>query len=87
MDIRRLESKDVTAAWQINEQGLPGTGQVSLEEMADLFSLVILPVGLLTGKENTTVSLGLLTSGSHTHFKSCINTVNGSLLSIRTRLM
>ena len=46
MDIRRLESKDVTAAWQINEQGLPGTGQVSLEEMADLFSLSELPIGV-----------------------------------------
>lgn len=46
MDIRRLESKDVTAAWQINEQGLPGTGQVSLEEMADLFALSELPIGV-----------------------------------------
>ena len=46
MNIRRLESKDVTAAWQINEQGLPGTGQISPVEMADLFSLSELPIGV-----------------------------------------
>ena len=51
MDIRRLESKDVTAAWQINEQGLPGTGQISPEEMADLFSLSELPIGVFDGDE------------------------------------
>ena len=51
MDIRRLESKDVTAAWEINEQGLPGTGQISPEEMADLFSLSELPIGVFDGDE------------------------------------
>lgn len=51
MNIRRLESKDVTAAWQINEQGLPGTGQISPEEMADLFSLSELPIGVFDGDE------------------------------------
>ena len=51
MNIRRLESKDVTAAWQINEQGLPGTGQISPEEMADLFSLSELPIGVFDGEE------------------------------------
>jgi predicted GNAT superfamily acetyltransferase len=51
MNIRRLESKDVTAAWQINEQGLPGTGQISPEEMADLFSLSELPIGVFDGGE------------------------------------
>ena len=51
MDIRRLDSKDVEAAWQINEQGLPGTGQVSLEEMAELFSLSELPLGIFDDDE------------------------------------
>ena len=49
MDIRRLEPEDVAAAWQINEQGLPGTGQVSHEEMADLMSLSELSIGAFEG--------------------------------------
>ena len=51
MEIRRLDSKDVAAAWQINEQGLPGTGKVSHDEMADLFSLSELPIGVFDGDE------------------------------------
>ena len=51
MEIRRLDSKDVAAAWQINEQGLPGTGKVSHDEMADLFSLSELPIGVFDGEE------------------------------------
>ena len=46
MEIRQLEHNDVAAAWQINEEGLPGTGQVSHEEMADLLSLSELAVGV-----------------------------------------
>ena len=46
MEYRQLTSKDVAAAWEINEQGLPGTGQVSHEEMADLFSLSELALGV-----------------------------------------
>ena len=49
MDIRRLEPEDVAAAWQINEQGLPGTGQVSHEEMADRLSLSELSIGAFEG--------------------------------------
>ena len=45
MECRRLTADDVSAAWEINEQGLPGTGQVSHEEMADLFSLWELAIG------------------------------------------
>jgi predicted GNAT superfamily acetyltransferase len=51
MEIRRLDSKDVAAAWQINEQGLPGTGKVSHDEMADLLSLSELPIGVFDGDE------------------------------------
>jgi len=51
MDIRRLESKDVTAAWKINEQGLPGTGKVSHDEMLDLLSLSELPLGIFDDGE------------------------------------
>lgn len=46
MECRQLTVKDVDAAWEINEQGLPGTGRVSHEEMADLFSLSELAIGI-----------------------------------------
>ena len=46
MECRQLTADDVSAAWEINEQGLPGTGQVSHEEMADLFSLCELAIGM-----------------------------------------
>ena len=46
MECRQLTAEDVVAAWQINEQGLPGTGRVSHEEMADLFSLSELAIGM-----------------------------------------
>ena len=46
MQCRQLTTEDVVAAWEINEQGLPGTGQVSHEEMADLFSLCELAIGM-----------------------------------------
>ena len=51
MEVRQLVSEDVAAAWQINEQGLPGTGQVSQEEMVDLLSLCELPLGVFDGDE------------------------------------
>ena len=51
MEVRQLVSEDVAAAWQINEQGLPGTGQVTQEEMADLLSLCELPLGVFDGDE------------------------------------
>jgi len=45
MEIRRLEQQDVGAAWEINEQGLPGTGRVTHEEMSDLLTLSELAIG------------------------------------------
>jgi len=51
MEVRQLVSEDVETAWQINEQGLPGTGQVTQEEMADLLSLCELPLGVFDGDE------------------------------------
>ena len=50
MECRQLTTVDMVAAWKINEQGLPGTGQVSLEEMADLFSLSELAIGIFEQK-------------------------------------
>ena len=45
MEIRALTSSDVEAMWTINEQGLPGTGQVSVSELAALMSLSNLSLG------------------------------------------
>jgi predicted GNAT superfamily acetyltransferase len=54
MDIRNLCSDDIPSLWRINEEGLPGTGKVSQEEIADLLSFSELSLGayedgLLTG--------------------------------------
>ena len=46
MQCRQLTTDDVVAAWEINEQVLPGTGRVSHEEMADLFTLSELAIGV-----------------------------------------
>lgn len=51
MDIRRLEAEDVATVWKINEQGLPGTGQVSHDEMLDILSASELPLGVFDGDE------------------------------------
>ncbi len=45
MEIRALTSSEVEAMWTINEQGLPGTGQVSVDELAVLMSLSNLSLG------------------------------------------
>jgi len=37
--------------WRVNEEGLPGVGQVSPEAMADLLSLSELPLGVFDGTE------------------------------------
>jgi hypothetical protein len=54
MDIRNLCSDDISSLWRINEEGLPGTGKVSQEQIADLLSFSELSLGayedgLLTG--------------------------------------
>jgi len=54
MDIRNLCSDDIPSLWRINEEGLPGTGKVSQEEIANLLALSELSLGayedgLLTG--------------------------------------
>ena len=36
MNIRDLTHTDVEAMWVINEEGLPGTGQVSQDELVSL---------------------------------------------------
>ena len=45
MNIRNLTHADVEAMWAINEEGLPGTGQVSPAELTALLDLASFAVG------------------------------------------
>ena len=45
MDIIALSASDVGAMWTINEQGLPGTGKVSKEEIRHLLEFSSLSIG------------------------------------------
>ena len=45
MDIIALSTSDIEAMWDINEQGLPGTGKVSKEEISKLLEFSLLSVG------------------------------------------
>ena len=45
MNIRNLTHTDVEAMWAINEDGLPGTGQVSQVELMALLDLASLSLG------------------------------------------
>ena len=47
MNIRNLTHTDVEAMWAINEDGLPGTGQVSQVELVALLDLASLSLGCL----------------------------------------
>ena len=51
MDILRLEHSDIASGWSINEQGLPGTGQITELEFADLLNLCVVAVGLFENEE------------------------------------
>lgn len=45
MDIAPLSKSDLDSIWAINEQGLPGTGQVSKEEISQLLNFSSLSIG------------------------------------------
>ena len=45
MDMRALSLDDVEVMWAINEEGLPGTGQVSAQELAALLDLASYSIG------------------------------------------
>ena len=51
LTLRTLTADDVPTLWRINEEGLPGVGQVTQEAMADLLSLAELPLGAWDGDE------------------------------------
>jgi len=46
-----LEISEVPMMWQINEQGLPGTGKVNLQEMENLLELSELSLGVFEDKK------------------------------------
>ena len=45
MDVSALTASDIDAMWTINEQGLPGTGKVSKEEIGQLLEFSSLSIG------------------------------------------
>lgn len=51
METRPLSQNDVHSMWSINEQGLPGTGQVSEQEVSDLLKLSTLSIGAFREEE------------------------------------
>ena len=51
MDIIVLSASDIDAMWAINEQGLPGTGKVSKEEIGQLLEFSSLSVGVFDQSE------------------------------------
>lgn len=51
METRELSEIDVHSMWSINEQGLPGTGQVSQQEVADLLNLSSFAIGVFREEE------------------------------------
>ncbi|MCH2644486.1 MAG: GNAT family N-acetyltransferase [Candidatus Poseidoniaceae archaeon] len=51
MEIRNLALANIEAIWAINEQGLPGTGRVSEQEISDLLQFSSLSVGMFDGNE------------------------------------
>ena len=51
METRELSEIDVPSMWSINEQGLPGTGQVSEQEVSDLLKLSTLSIGVFREEE------------------------------------
>ncbi len=51
MEIRPLSSLDVSSMWRINEQGLPGTGKVSHEEINQILNISELALGVFEGQK------------------------------------
>ena len=51
METRPLSQSDVHSIWSVNEQGLPGTGQVSEQEVSDLLKLSTLSIGIFQNEE------------------------------------
>ena len=46
MEIRSLTHDDINSMWEINEQGLPGTGKVSVQEIGNIMQISELALGI-----------------------------------------
>ena len=51
MIFRTLRNEDAPSLWRINEEGLPGTGKVSEDDIIDLLNLAELPLGAFEDDE------------------------------------
>jgi len=51
LEIRSLSKTDVDSIWKINEDGLPGTGKVSRDEIKELLDFASLAVGAYYSEE------------------------------------
>lgn len=51
MELRALEDRDIPAIWIINQQGLPGTGDVSQDEISSLLGFATYSVGYFLKEE------------------------------------
>ena len=51
LEIRSLSKIDVDSMWKINEEGLPGTGKVSRDEIEVLLGFASLAVGAYYGEQ------------------------------------
>ena len=49
MELRLLDSEHIRAGWEINEQGLPGTGQVTEKEFENLMEFSEFSLGAFDG--------------------------------------
>ena len=65
MEIRPLESDNITVGWRINEEGLPGTGKISEDEFNDLMELSEFCLGAFDGSELLGFVLCLLPNTSY----------------------
>ena len=60
MIIRELNTQDITMIWKINEEGLPGTGKVSEDEIKKLLNYSELSLGAFDENELLGVVICLL---------------------------
>ena len=51
MEFQLLQAEDIPDIWRINEEGLPGTGKVSLDEIANLLDLSEFALGAYDSSE------------------------------------
>ena len=51
MELRNLVAQDIPSMWQINYEGLPGTGEVTEDEIADLILISEISIGIFESDE------------------------------------